>query len=63
MKQGSFEVLAQYSEYIRDTYYGFKATGSEDRPFNIPEKKQALDFFHGQDQGKYADFKSSMLNG
>jgi hypothetical protein len=30
---------------------------------DIPENEQALDFFHGLDQGRYVTFKTSMLNG
>ncbi len=30
---------------------------------DVPENEQALDFFHGLDQGRYATFKTSMLNG
>jgi hypothetical protein len=30
---------------------------------DIPEEEQALDFFHGLDQARYATFKTSMLNG
>jgi hypothetical protein len=32
-------------------------------PINIEEKEQAMDFFHGLDQGRYGAFKTSMLNG
>jgi hypothetical protein len=34
-----------------------------ERPVDVTEKEQALDFFHGLDQGRYATFKTSMLNG
>jgi hypothetical protein len=63
IKQGSFESLAQYSERFRETYPGYKATGLQSRPVDIPEHEQALDFFHGLDQARYAAFKTSMLNG
>jgi hypothetical protein len=33
------------------------------RPVDIPKEEQALDFFHGLDQARYAPFKTSMLNG
>lgn len=56
-------MLAMYSKRFRDTYHGYKATGTDERPVDIPEKEQALDFFHGLDHGKCAAFKSSMLNG
>jgi hypothetical protein len=62
IKQGSFEMLAQCSECFRDTYQGYKATGMEELPVNIPEKEQALGFLHGLDQGRHAAFKSSMLS-
>jgi hypothetical protein len=28
----------------------------------VEDKVQAMDFFHGLDQGKYGTFKTSMLN-
>jgi len=63
IKQGSFETLAQYSARFRDTYKSYKATGTVERPVNVTEKDQALDFFHGLDQARYATFKTSMMNG
>jgi hypothetical protein len=63
IKQGPFESLAQYSERFRDTYRGYKATGTALRPIDIEESDQALDFFHGLDPARYRAFKTSMLNG
>jgi len=63
IKQGSFKTLAQYSARFRDTYKSYKATGTVERPVDVTEKEQVLDFFHGLDQGRYATFKTSMLNG
>jgi hypothetical protein len=63
IKQGSFETLAQYSARYRDTYKSYKATGTVERPVDVTEKEQALDFYHRLDQGRYATFKTSMLNG
>jgi hypothetical protein len=63
IKQGSFESLAQYSERFRDTYRGYKATGTASKPIDVPEEEQALDFFHGLDPSRYATFKTSMMNG
>jgi hypothetical protein len=63
IKQGSFESLAQFSERFRDTYRGYKATGTVTRPVDIPEAEQALDFFHGLDPARYGTFKTSMSNG
>ncbi len=37
-------------------------TGTKEHPIDIPKKEQALDFFPRLDQGKYAMFKTSMLN-
>ncbi len=31
-------------------------------PVDIEDKEQAMDFFHGLDQGRYRAFKTSMLN-
>jgi hypothetical protein len=63
IKQGPFESLAQYSERFRDTYRGYKATGTATRTIDIDECEQALDFFHGLDPARYGTFKTSMLNG
>jgi hypothetical protein len=46
-----------------DTYKAYKATATEEHPVNVAKQDQALDFFHGLDQGRYAQFKTSMLNG
>jgi hypothetical protein len=64
IKQGPFESLAQYSERFRETYRVYKETNSkEDSPVDIAEADQAMDFFHGLDQGRYGVFKTNMLNG
>jgi hypothetical protein len=63
IKQGPFESLAQYSERFRDTYWGYKATGTAVCPIDVEESEQALDFFHGLDPARYGAFKTSMLNG
>jgi hypothetical protein len=63
IKQGSFETLAQYSVRFRDTYKAYKATATEECPVDVAEQDQAFDFFHGLDQGRYAQFKTSMWNG
>jgi hypothetical protein len=63
IKQGSFETLAQYSVRFHDTYKAYKAIATQERPVDVAEQDQALDFFHGLDQGRYAQFKTSMLNG
>jgi hypothetical protein len=63
IKQGPFESLAQFSERFRDTYRGYKATGTAARPIDVEESEQALDFFYGLDPARYGTFKTSMLNG
>jgi len=63
IKQGSFETLVQYSIRFPDTYKAYKVTATEERPVGVTEQDQALDFFHGLDQGRYVQFKTSMLNG
>jgi hypothetical protein len=63
IKQGPFESLAQFSERFRDTYRGYKATGTAICPIDVEESEQALDFFHGLDPARYGTFKTSMLNG
>jgi hypothetical protein len=62
IKQGAFETLAQYSERFRETYKGYKETGTTLAPVDIKENIQAMDFFHGLDQGRYGAFKTSMIN-
>jgi hypothetical protein len=63
IKQGAFETLAQYSERFRETYKGYKETGTTSASVDIKENIQAMDFFHGLDQGHYGAFKSSKING
>jgi hypothetical protein len=63
IKQCSFETLARYSVRFRVTYKAYKATGTAEHPVKVPKEDQALEFFHGLDQGRYATFKTSMLNG
>jgi hypothetical protein len=63
IKQGPFESLAQYSERFRETYRSYKNTAPSSHPVDIRESEQAINFFHGLDQGRYAVFKTNMLNG
>jgi hypothetical protein len=63
IKQGPFESLAQYSERFRETYCSYKNMAPSSNPVDIEEGKQAMDFFHGLDQERYAVFKTNMLNG
>ncbi len=37
--------------------------GTMANPILVSEKEQAMDFFHGLDQGKYRAFKAEMMNG
>jgi hypothetical protein len=61
IKQGSFEMLAQYSVRFRDSYKVCKATGTDEQPVKVTEQEQALDFFHGLDQGRYVHFKDKFV--
>jgi hypothetical protein len=63
IKQGAFKTLAQYSERFHETCKGYKETGTTLAPVDIKENIQAMDFFHGLDQGRYGAFKTSMING
>ncbi len=63
IRQGAFESLSQYSERFRETYWSYKNTANAATPVDIKEEEQAMDFFHGLDNGWYAAFKSNMLNG
>jgi hypothetical protein len=61
IKQGSFETLAQYSEWFRETYRAFQDSTSTD--VSVEEADQAMDFFYGLDPVKYGIFKTNMING
>jgi hypothetical protein len=63
IKQGAFEGLSLYSERFHETYRAYKATDSTSNPVVVKEEIQAMDFFHGLDNGRYGAFKTSMLNG
>ncbi len=59
LKQGPYESLAQYSERFHDTYLTYMNTSGDLE--EIKEKEQAMDFFHGLDEGRYGTFKTNML--
>ena len=65
IKQGPFETLAQYSERFRETYRAYKATEKDpvDNPIDVKEPDQAMDFFHGLDDVKYAELQQNVKNG
>jgi hypothetical protein len=63
IKQGAFESLSQYSERFRETYWSYKNMANAVTPEDIKEEEQAMDFFHGLDNGRYAMFKMNTLNG
>jgi hypothetical protein len=65
IRQGSFETLAQYSERFREAYRAYKAMEKDpiDHPIDVSEPDQAMDFFHGLDEGRYAEFKYNIKNG
>jgi hypothetical protein len=58
IRQGSFETLAQYSERFSETYRAYKAIEKDpvDNPIRVSEPNQAIDFFHGLDDRRYAEF-------
>jgi hypothetical protein len=60
---GTFETLAMYSERFHETYRAYKATVSATNPIDVKDEVQAMDFFHGLDNQRYATFKTSMMNG
>jgi hypothetical protein len=43
IKQGPFELLAQFSKRFRETYQSYKNTSTSTSPVNIEEKEQAMD--------------------
>jgi hypothetical protein len=65
IKQGLFETLGQYSEWFRETYHAYKATKKDpvDAPIDVKEPDQVMDFFHGLDDIKYAEFKQNVKMG
>jgi len=63
IKQGASEGLSLYSERFHETYRAYKAMDSTSNPVDVKEEVQAMDFFHGLDNGRYGAFKTSMLNG
>ncbi len=63
IKQGPFESSARYSKRFSETYQSYKNSANAQAPVNIVEEEQAMDFFHGFDNGRYSVFKTNMLNG
>jgi hypothetical protein len=63
IKRGASESLIQYSKRFRETYQSYKITANSGSPVDIAEEEQAMDFFHGLDNGRYTVFKMNMLNG
>jgi hypothetical protein len=63
IRMGTFETLAMYSERFHETYRAYKATDSATNPVDVKDEVQAMDFFHGLDNQRYAAFKTSMMNG
>jgi hypothetical protein len=62
-KQVSFETLAQFSQWFQKTYQSYRNSSSLTKGVDMDKEEQAMDFFHGLDQGRYGVFKTSMLNG
>jgi hypothetical protein len=63
IRMGTFETIAMYSKRFHETYRAYKATASATNPVNVKDVVQAMDFFHGLDNQRYAAFKTSMMNG
>jgi hypothetical protein len=63
IKMRTFETLAMYSKRFHETYRAYKATASATNPVDVKDEVQAMDFFHGLDNQRYAAFKTSMMNG
>jgi hypothetical protein len=47
MKQGPFELLGQYSERFRETYWSYKNMANAEAHLDIGEAEQAMDFSMG----------------
>jgi hypothetical protein len=62
LKQGPFESLAQYSKRFWETYRSYKNIPSATNLVYIEESEQAMDYLHKLEQGRYAVFKTNMLN-
>jgi hypothetical protein len=63
IRMGTFKTLAMYSERFHETYRAYKATASAANPVDVKDEVQAMDFFLGLDNQRYAAFKTSMMNG
>jgi hypothetical protein len=55
------EGLSLYSECLHKTYCVYKATDLTEKPVDIKEEVQAMDFFHGLDNAKCSAFLMAML--
>jgi hypothetical protein len=47
MKQGPFELLGQYSERFRETYWSYKNMANAEAHLDIGEAEQVMDFSMG----------------
>jgi hypothetical protein len=59
MRQGAFESIISYKQRYNNA---LKAYHDQGNPIK-DGADQAMDFFHGLDNGRYADFKVQYLNG
>jgi hypothetical protein len=59
LKQGGFESIISYKQRYTSALKAYHDQGNPTKD----DSDQAMDFFHGLDNGKYAEFKVQYLNG
>jgi hypothetical protein len=59
MRQGAFESIISYKQRYNNALKAYHDQGNPTKD----GADQAMDFFHGLDNGRYADFKIQYLNG
>jgi hypothetical protein len=59
MRQGAFESIISYKQRYNNALKAYHDQGNPTKD----GADQAMDFFHGLDNGRYADFKVQYLNG
>jgi hypothetical protein len=59
LKQGGFESIISYKQRYTNALKAYHDQGNPTKD----DSDQAMDFFHGLDNGRYAEFKVQYLNG
>jgi hypothetical protein len=59
LRQGGFESIISYKQHYTNALKAYHDQGNSEKD----DSDQAMDFFHGLDNGRYAEFKVQYLNG